>query len=241
MLALSGQHVLQQEALQRVEPLLEDRETRDERERDGRERNEPEQRRERQARRGARKADVPRVRRDAADERDGIGTRRRNREFPSRKRPPVPGSGGGDSIDYRTVAAGSVVSFAQRADDRCERCAARRPRPSTEGACDDLHACRRRPTWKSPFSAAAASGASKPCSTSSPACIRSNRAMPAGAPRTRPTRTCAAGEPVTPKSCGSPSTRRRSRSAICSPCSSRSTTRRRPIARATTSEPSTGR
>ncbi len=65
-----GQHVLEQERLQRVEPLLEHREARDELERDGGERNEAQQRREREAAGRPRQPDLPRPHRDAAHERD---------------------------------------------------------------------------------------------------------------------------------------------------------------------------
>ena len=61
--------------------------------------------------------------------------------------------------------------------------------------------------WKPPSSAAAASGASTRCSTSSPACTRSSRATPAAAnAESDATTTSAAAAPATPRSCASRST-----------------------------------
>jgi len=65
--------VLQQEDLQRVEPLLEHGETRGKLERNGGERNEAEQRRERETPRGARESDLPCPDDDLTDERPETG------------------------------------------------------------------------------------------------------------------------------------------------------------------------
>ena len=115
----AGQRVLEQEYLERVQPLLEHREPRDERERDGGERHEAQNRGERKAARGAGEPRVPRAGHDVAHERGEALDRRQDLH----RRLCVTGAPSQVRGDYPTRAeaavraAAFVVSLAVAADD----------------------------------------------------------------------------------------------------------------------------